>query len=275
MTSPIGAGLLIVRRRDGKVLLIQRAAGGSKPGYWNPPGGSVEGNETPFEAAVREAREELGPLPALEWRRDEGYWHANGPYFAFGTFLGILREEYDSWTPRLNEESSAWAWCSADDLPSPLVPGVRGAIRDLAERVWRWKPPSLGIAAQKSYTICKAINLNQDSPYYLSAALTIYDESSRRAAALTLPFEDRRLFSVIPPICRSNVDPERVVTHYQSLVDQDPDVVLSCMEGVLSGHISELALQEMKGKLPEDVYEHVRRAVDELVLECLGQLPKG
>lgn len=42
------------------MLLIRRAAGVPRPGYWSPPTGWVEAGETTAQAAERETREELG-----------------------------------------------------------------------------------------------------------------------------------------------------------------------------------------------------------------------
>lgn len=42
------------------VLVTRRAPGEKLAGYWEFPGGKLEGNETPQECIVRELREELG-----------------------------------------------------------------------------------------------------------------------------------------------------------------------------------------------------------------------
>ena len=44
----------------GKILVTRRAPGENLSGYWEFPGGKLEGNETPQECIVRELREELG-----------------------------------------------------------------------------------------------------------------------------------------------------------------------------------------------------------------------
>lgn len=49
-----------ILRRDGRVLVIKRAAGVVMPGYWCPPSGGIEAGETQAEAVVRETQEELG-----------------------------------------------------------------------------------------------------------------------------------------------------------------------------------------------------------------------
>ena len=55
--------------RGGKVLICQRAEGGSFPGFWEFPGGKREPGETILACLVREIREELAidvePVAAL------------------------------------------------------------------------------------------------------------------------------------------------------------------------------------------------------------------
>ena len=47
--------------RDGKILIQRRLANADHlPNLWEFPGGKIEEGETPREAAIREAREELG-----------------------------------------------------------------------------------------------------------------------------------------------------------------------------------------------------------------------
>lgn len=54
------AVVAVIVRDDGRVLVIQRAPGVSRPGYWTPLSGRVEPGETHPEAVVRESREEVG-----------------------------------------------------------------------------------------------------------------------------------------------------------------------------------------------------------------------
>ena len=50
----------IVLIEGGRMLLIRRAEGVPRPGYWSPPTGWIEPGESAAQAAEREAREELG-----------------------------------------------------------------------------------------------------------------------------------------------------------------------------------------------------------------------
>ena len=45
--------------KDGKYLLCKRGPGGNCPFLWEFPGGKIEEGETPFEAVIREIKEEL------------------------------------------------------------------------------------------------------------------------------------------------------------------------------------------------------------------------
>lgn len=52
--------VVIVVVRRGQVLVIRRAGGVARAGFWSPPSGRVEPGETAAQAVVREAMEELG-----------------------------------------------------------------------------------------------------------------------------------------------------------------------------------------------------------------------
>lgn len=56
----VGRGAIGIIERDGRVLMIQRAAGLARAGYWCLPGGHVEPGETSRSAIRRELAEELG-----------------------------------------------------------------------------------------------------------------------------------------------------------------------------------------------------------------------
>ena len=52
--------VMVVVRDGGRVLVIQRAAGVPRPGYWTPVSGSIEPGEQQQDAVTREVFEEVG-----------------------------------------------------------------------------------------------------------------------------------------------------------------------------------------------------------------------
>lgn len=69
--------LVLVYTPDLQVLLLNRA---DKPGFWQSVTGSLENNETPHEAAVRELREETG-LDAADFLLED--WQLSHIYEIF------------------------------------------------------------------------------------------------------------------------------------------------------------------------------------------------
>ncbi len=56
----VGRGVIGIIAREGRYLVIRRAAGIAKGGYWCFPGGHLEPGETSRQAIQRELAEELG-----------------------------------------------------------------------------------------------------------------------------------------------------------------------------------------------------------------------
>jgi len=54
------AVVVVLRRPDGRILVIRRGPEATNSGYWAPLSGRIEPGETQQETVVREAREELG-----------------------------------------------------------------------------------------------------------------------------------------------------------------------------------------------------------------------
>lgn len=49
----------IIYSENGEILIAERPVGKSFAGYWEFPGGKIEGNESPFAALQRELHEEI------------------------------------------------------------------------------------------------------------------------------------------------------------------------------------------------------------------------
>lgn len=124
-------------RRDDEVLLHLRAGTGYRDGHWAAAAGHVEPGESVLDAAVREAREELGVVvepgdlrPVTAMHRGE----VGGPALEQRVDFFFEARRW-SGTPEIREtaKASALGWFPLDALPTPVVPHelvVLEAIRD-------------------------------------------------------------------------------------------------------------------------------------------------
>ena len=114
------AGILF-RAANGTVLVLRRAEGaGDCAGMWDLPGGHVEDGETLADAALREAREEIGqefdsPGTVLTRR-----------VLGEVDYTTFLKDVSDPFVPALNDEHSAFAWIvpaeALAEQPPALIP---------------------------------------------------------------------------------------------------------------------------------------------------------
>lgn len=127
-TMAVAVGVL--RRRDGDVLVAERAAGQTLAGYLEFPGGKVEAGETSAEALVRELEEELGIsadrkclVPLIRFD------HA---YPAFTVQLHVYR--LDRWDGEpAGREGQSLAWMTPVDLlDAPMLPANRPVLNALS-----------------------------------------------------------------------------------------------------------------------------------------------
>ncbi len=117
-------GILIVVRREGRVLMIRRADGLKRaPGVWGLPGGVMEPGESPREGALRELQEELNltgrPLQVLGSGPS-----FNGEYELF--WVEVAVDDFAPLQPRPEEVAEA-RWIAPRELAT-LQPLIRGAV---------------------------------------------------------------------------------------------------------------------------------------------------
>ena len=135
---PIVVHLLLTCRQD--LLLLRRAGTGLADGFWAPPGGHLEAGETPREAAVREAREELGIELSATVAVACGAMH----FRAHGGGLNLLfaTELAEHTAPRYDPaDADAAAWWPRSALPAPLVPWLDDAFGLLDGSRWYVERP--------------------------------------------------------------------------------------------------------------------------------------
>ena len=112
--------------RDGRVLLVHHTYG---PLNWEIPGGLVEPDEAPHEAATRELLEETGLRGELD--------RLTGVYFEPGHALGsmlhfVFRCQANGGFPPVpsSAEISEVGWWPVEDLPTPISDFTERRIRD-------------------------------------------------------------------------------------------------------------------------------------------------
>lgn len=123
------AGILFVHQ--GKLLLILRSSDVVDPSCWCGAGGKIEPGETPEEAAIREASEEIGYTEDDTLVLKPLYVY-NNDNLVFHNFLGVLPRE--RFRPTLNWESEGYGWFTIDNLPGNLHYGFQEILDDKAAR---------------------------------------------------------------------------------------------------------------------------------------------
>ncbi|MFI5911273.1 NUDIX domain-containing protein [Dactylosporangium sp. NPDC051541] len=132
--NPRPTGTVVLVRGDGTFLAMRRAHP-PREGWWDLPGGFCEGFEHPADAAVREAREELG----VEVELGEFAGMHIGTYEFQGEQLPVL----DSfWVATIKSgeialdpaEGSEYAWLPLADPPEMAFPSMDAVLRSSAVR---------------------------------------------------------------------------------------------------------------------------------------------
>lgn len=94
---------------------------------WNLPGGSVNEHESPWDAAIREAREEVGLTVDIQ-RLSGVYWKPDREELAFA-FVCTIR----SGKPTLSDEAERIEYYSLNNLPRNMSPKQVQRVKDAAD----------------------------------------------------------------------------------------------------------------------------------------------
>ena len=122
---------LIIKNEEGKILLQRRQGTKLWPGFLALPAGHVEGWENPYEAAVREAKEELGiqlnPENIIDTfvacRRNKSLMPYYDVYFEISSYIGEI-------TIAEPEKCSELVWCDINKLPDDMIDFEIEAIKN-------------------------------------------------------------------------------------------------------------------------------------------------
>lgn len=122
----VGVGVIV--KQDKRVLLGNRI---NSHGHntWNFPGGHLEFNESPFDCARREVKEETGlnitNLEAGPWTNDL-FTNENKHYITI-----YIASDYFSGSLQVKEphKCKQWAWFSWDRLPSPIFLPIQNLLK--------------------------------------------------------------------------------------------------------------------------------------------------
>jgi 8-oxo-dGTP diphosphatase len=117
-----GTFATIVNER-GEVLLCHRR----DVDLWNAPGGRVEAGESPWEAVVREIREETG-VEAEVVRLASVSWKPGRTEILFQFVCRIIAGQLS-----LSDECDAFAYFPLDNLPEPLGPAFRARLLEWSQ----------------------------------------------------------------------------------------------------------------------------------------------
>lgn len=114
-----GAGIIFCTE-DGKILILKKSNN-----TWCMPGGKPEGDETPQEAAKREAKEETGKTaqkiskPIILQYNDKTYY----------SFISIVNKPFDV---EISDEHKDYSWVPYEHLKKlKLIPPFRGNVKKI------------------------------------------------------------------------------------------------------------------------------------------------
>lgn len=121
--------------RDGQVLLLRRFNTGYEDGNYSVPAGHLDGGEHVTQAAIREAREEIGIEIAPEDIEVVGVMHRTSDDERIDFFVAATR-----WAgvPRNCEPAKCdqLRWVEIGELPTNVIPYVRRALENVQTGRW-------------------------------------------------------------------------------------------------------------------------------------------
>ena len=117
--------VFVVRADDGvRVMLQQRSAFAHEGGTWSCAGGAIDEGESPLEAALREASEEVGEIPPTHRVVGEYVFRPAVDW----TYTTVVVDVDEPFGASINFETDAVEWVPLDIVDHrPLHPGFAAA----------------------------------------------------------------------------------------------------------------------------------------------------
>ena len=120
---------LIIKNKEGKILLQRRQGTKLWPGFLALPAGHIDKGENAYEAAIREAKEELGIDITYNDiidtfvvnRRNKSLPPYYDVYFEINNYQGVIRIMEP-------EKCSELVWCNISELPVDMIDFEKEAL---------------------------------------------------------------------------------------------------------------------------------------------------
>ena len=172
------AGALIQDQKTGDIFLVKR---NDKTPKWAMVTGKIDEGEEPIDALEREMYEELFIRPEegkvrLNYKGVESFPAQNMELYYFEGFVN------NKFKPILDEENLDYGWFSMDALPSPLMGGLYGKIKEMSEKD---KQVSYFESKPQLNEIRKQIRLIMEQKmmprYYIQEAVNLIKEAEEKS----------------------------------------------------------------------------------------------
>lgn len=127
----LSAVYLIIKNEKNEILLQRRQGTKLWPGFLALPAGHIDEGENAYEAAIREAKEELGIIISKENiidsfvvnRRNKSLMPYFDVYFEINNYTGIIKINEP-------EKCSELVWCEINNLPDDMIDFEIEAIKN-------------------------------------------------------------------------------------------------------------------------------------------------
>ena len=116
MSKIICSGALFYTLDTQRFLFLHRTQS-RQADVWGLVGGTNESEEIPYQALIREIKEEIGECPSIVKSIPLETFVSNDEKFNFHTYLCVVESEF---IPKLNGEHNGYAWVSFGKWPKPL-----------------------------------------------------------------------------------------------------------------------------------------------------------